>query len=326
MKSNANHSDLFASSGKQPVLLCRIVLIAGMLIFYLSIQAQQEAMYSQYMFNMLHLNPAYAGNRQVDNITLLYRQQWLGVDRAPQTGTLSWDRRSENSNGGYGVTLYNDIIGIESTTGMQLFYAYHIPFENASLSLGISGGILNYRAALTKDRTIAANDPVFAQDENAWLPTAGVGLLYSAEHWYLGFSVPALMRTKTNSAVYINEKDLGANNHYFFTGGYIYSYSDMITIKSSILIKAVVGAPLACDMNLNAWFNNTLSVGAGYRVGEGVLGMVEIQILPQLRIGYAYDYATSSLGQFSNGTHELMLRYEFSANAKNDKILSPRYY
>jgi type IX secretion system PorP/SprF family membrane protein len=309
------------------VLLCRKTLFLVLSAFTLTgtLQAQQEPMYSQYMFNMLNINPAYAGNRASDNITALYRNQWVGFDGAPRTGTLSWDRRNEDSNVGYGLQMYDDRLGIERTTGVQAFYSYHLPFENSFLAFGLSGGVLNYRANYSEVSTIRGGDPVFQDDVNGWLPTAGFGVLYASEYWYLGLSVPALLHTKINAINYLNQNNFGANNHYFLTGGYTFDISDNVKLKPSALLKAVKGAPLQCDFSMNAWFNNVLGVGVSYRTGDALVGSIEFQLLPELRLGYAYDYTLSDLKNYNRGTHEIMLRLELKSD-HNGLILSPRYY
>jgi len=155
--------------------------------------AQQAPMYSQYMFNMLNVNPAYAGNRAVQNVTLLHRHQWVGFEGNPRTSSLSWDMRAEDSNNGFGAQVYNDQLGVENTTGLQGFYSYKIPLKNASFALGLSAGLLNFSAAYTEVTTIDPNDPAFAENANTFLPTVGVGMLYASEKWYVGLSVPALL-------------------------------------------------------------------------------------------------------------------------------------
>lgn len=309
------------------ILSRKIILVCfGLISVFQAVNAQQEAMYSQYMFNLMNINPAYAGNRSVDNITLLYRNQWVGIDGAPETATLSWDRRHKETNVGYGLQFYNDRLGIETSTGLQAFYSYRIPFAKSSLSFGLSGGVLYYRAALSEATTITAGDPLFHEDITGWLPTAGFGALYESEKWYIGFSMPAMLRTQ------INEDEepaflgiIQASNHYFLTGGYIFDLTEAVKLKPSALLKAVKGAPLQLDLNLNAWFGNDFGIGASYRTGDAVVGMFELKILPQLRLGYSYDFNISKLMTYSKGTHEIMLRYEFGT-AKQGKILSPRYY
>lgn len=289
-----------------------------------SLRAQQEPMYSQYMFNMINLNPAYAGNFGGDNVTLLYRMQWIGVDGAPQTGTVSWDKRSVNSNVGYGLQLYNDRLGIESTTGIQGFYSYKLKLPYSTLTFGLSGGALNYQATYSKATTTDPNDPLFEENINVMLPTIGFGMLFNAERMYLGFSIPALLKTKIN----INNtlRSTSANNHYFLTGGYIFDVSGGIKLKPSILLKAVRGSAPAFDINTNVWFNNSLGFGISYRPNDAVVSMFEIQLSPKFRLGYAYDYTISNLKTYNvGGSHELMLRYEFNM-PKYIPILSPRYY
>lgn len=289
------------------------------------VKAQQEPMYSQYMFNLLNVNPAYAGTRMVDNITALYRQQWVGINKAPRTGTISWDRRADGSNMGYGMQLYNDRLGIENTTGFQAFYSYGIPFENSTLSFGVSGGILNYRAALTESELYDPNDPLFQEDVNGWLPTAGFGILYYGDNWYLSLSVPALLKTKIDNPLYKGITGLGADNHYFFSGGYVFPMTETFKLKPSFMVQAVRGASLSYDLNVNGWFDDVLSAGLSYRINDAIVGMVELQVTPQIRIGYAYDYTISKLSSYNHGTHELMLRYEFS-KTQGERIYSPRYY
>lgn len=304
----------------------KILYVFGFCLLFTAneLKAQQEPMYSQYMFNMINLNPAYAGNLGVNNVTLLYRMQWVGVDGAPKTGTLSWDRRQQDSNVGYGLQIYNDRLGIENTTGFQAFYSYRLRFPNSSLVFGLSGGALNYQAAYSKATTVHPDDPLFEQDINVVLPTVGFGMLYNSEHLYMGFSIPALLKTKVDANATL--LSTSANNHYFFTGGYIFDVSDAVKLKPSFLVKSVQGSPLAFDINMNAWFQNTIGLGASYRPNDALVGMFEIQLSPQLRLGYAYDYVISNLSTYNvGGSHELMLRYEFD-NTKSQRVLSPRYY
>jgi type IX secretion system PorP/SprF family membrane protein len=287
---------------------------------------QQTPMYSQYMFNMLNINPAYAGNRAVNSVNVLYRYQWAGFDGSPRTTVISWDKRENQSNVGYGIQLYNDQLGIESTTGVQGFYSYRIPFENSSLTFGLSGGLLNYTARYNDVSLVDQGDPAFGMVQSVWLPTFGFGVLYSKKTWYAGFSIPALLKTKDiYDDAYSNIASTGASHHYFLTGGYVFNASDVLKIKPSILVKLMDGAPVQADFNVNAWWQNKLGLGLSYRTGDALVGMAEIQITPQIRIGYAYDYTLSALSMFNQGTHEIMLRYEFDLHKTLD-FLSPRYY
>lgn len=291
--------------------------------------AQQKPMFSQYMFNMININPAYAGNRRALNISALYRNQWVGIEGAPKTGSLSVDYRGTESNIGFGVQMYDDRIGIEKTSGVQTFYSYHVPLNNATLSLGISGGILNYSANYANVSTVDPNDPSFLKNINGWLPTFGAGAIISAPSWYLGLSVPDMLKTKINEQGRADVSSQAPFLHFFATGGLILRASDQISFKPSFLVKAVGGAPIQVDGNANVWFNNVFSLGVSYRTGDAIVGMVELQASPQIRIGYGYDHTISKLSSYARGTHELMIRFEFLSKKNNtvtEETLSPRYY
>lgn len=302
------------------------ILILVLIACSASAVAQQAPMFSQYMFNMLNVNPAYAGNRAVQSFTLLHRHQWVAFEGNPRTSSLSWDMRAEDSNNGFGVQLYNDQLGVENTSGVQGFYSYKIPLNNASLALGLSAGLLNFSAAYTDVTTIDPTDPAFAEDANLFLPSAGVGILYSSEKWYAGLSIPALLKTKDflNGDISLANQ-FGATNHYFLTGGYVWEVNQTLALKPSFLLKAIPGAPLQADINLNAWFSQKWGVGASFRTGDAMIAMLEYQITNALRLGYAYDYSISQLNAYNQGSHEIMLRYELDTS-KAIRILSPRYY
>jgi len=301
------------------LIFCFCCLSLGNLLM-----AQQEPMYSQYMFNMIQINPAYAGNRGINQIIGLYRNQWFELEGAPTTMSLSWDMRPQYSNVGYGLQLHKDQLGIEATTGFQTYYSYRLQFKKSNLAFGLSAGVLNYRANLTKAETYSGGDPLFAENVNDFLPTAGFGMLYATENWYTGFSIPSLLNSKIHTENF--KIELNKYNHYFLTAGYIFGKSETFKLKPSFLIKAVKGSPLQYDLNLNAWIQNIFAVGFSYRIKDALVSMFELQITPEFGIGYAYDYTLTNIKTFSKGSHELMLRYEFGGSKRNQKVLSPRYY
>jgi len=303
---------------KTNLIICLCLIFSSNML-----KAQQEPMYSQYMLNMTQINPAYAGNRAVDNFTTLYRKQWAGIEGAPTTASLSWDRRQEGTNVGYGLQVYTDRLGLESTTGLQAFYSYRIPFEHSCFTFGLSAGVLNYRANYSQAITGEGGDDLFQQDANGWLPTVGIGALYATDNWYVGLSIPALLNTKIYDNNY--QTTSSANNHYFLTGGYVFQVSEVLKLKPSVLLKAVKGAPFAYDLNMNAWFHDKFGIGVSYRTGDSFVGMFEFKVSPEIHFGYAYDYTTTNMKAYSNGTHELMIRLELNAK-RNQNLLSPRYY
>ncbi len=291
----------------------------------LLLEAQQQPMYAQYMFNTLNINPAYAGHRGVPNATLLLRRQWVDFPGAPTTGSLSYDQRVPDHNFSWGAQMYFDNIYIERTSGAQGFFSYHAPFENSTLTLGISAGMLNYNVNYGRAFALDAGDPQTQAVVNAILPTFGFGALWSSERFYLGFSSPALLRTKYNVSGQPLISRAGAEGHYFLNGGGVFNSSSNIVLKPSFLLKAVAGAPVQADLNLNVWLYDLVGGGISYRTSDAVYGMLELQLTDKLRFGYAYEHNISRLVNFNQGSHEIMLRYEWGRSVK-DKVLSPRYY
>jgi type IX secretion system PorP/SprF family membrane protein len=302
----------------------------GMLVMILTIsvtsQAQQHPMYSQYMFNMLNINPAYAGSRGVGTATALYRNQWVGIEGAPQTTSLGFDMAVKEKKIGLGFQLYDDRLGIERTTGLNVSYVFRIQLaESGTLSLGLQGGLLNYRANFSDLRTFQPNDPVFSQNISGILPSAAAGVYYNSDKFYVGLSTPALLKTKIS---YDNTADIesvnGRDLHLFLATGFVVNLSENLALKPSILVKAVSGAPTEFDFNANLWVHNIISFGFSYRTGDAIVGMAELQLSKQLRLGYAYDKTFSNLSAVNTGTHELMLRMEFGSSSA--KVASPRYF
>ncbi len=300
--------------------------VVFMLFASVAVKAQQQPMYSQYMFNMLNINPAYAGSRGVLTATALYRNQWEGMDGAPKTVSLGFDMPINAKKIGLGFQLFDDRLGIERTTGFNASYAFRIHLtESGTLSLGLQAGLLNYQANYSQVRTFQPNDPSFNQNIVGILPSAAAGIFYSSDKFYFGASTPALLKTKIN---YNNATEIesvsGKDLHMFFTTGFVLKLNQDLVLKPSILLKTVSGAPAEFDLNTNLWIQNVFSLGFSYRTGDAVVGMAELQLNKQLRLGYAYDKTFSDLGALNTGTHELMLRVEFGSG--NGKIASPRYF
>ncbi|MDB5231501.1 MAG: hypothetical protein JWN76_2306 [Chitinophagaceae bacterium] len=304
------------------------LLLLAILVFinYGNLQAQTAPMYAQYMFNMMHINPAYAGSRGVPNVTALFRQQWVGLPGEPRTGVISADMPLKNNKLGIGLQLYNDRLGIERSTGMNLSLATRVTLSNkAFLSAGLQAGIMNYQANLTEVSTFTPNDPAFYNNINKWIPLVGVGLFYNTDKFYAGISAPDVLKSRLTAIDNVNTGVKGVNDfHVFFTSGYVFKINEDLNLKPSMLVKMVNGSNAQLDLNANLWIKNTVAVGASYRTGDAVIGMVEWQVTPQLRFGYAYEKSISKLKSFNQGSHEFMIRYEFGSGSNT--ILSPRYF
>jgi type IX secretion system PorP/SprF family membrane protein len=290
-----------------------LLLVSG--VFLCRTSAQQGPMFSQYMFNMLNVNPAYAGNRAVNNVTLLYRNQWIGFEGKPVTAMLSWDKRKEQSNTGYGVQIYNDRLGLMNTSD-----------NHSTLTMGLSGGVMNYNDNFSGMNLWDTGDAA-AVSSSLWLPTLGLGGLFFKDEWYIGLSVPSLLRSVPGSRLDIGEYKgpFRTNYQYFLTGGYIFMLSRDWIVKPSSLLKYSSESGLQVDLNGNFWYENKYGLGVSFRTGNALVGMLECQLTPQFRLGVAYDYIISKLGFQNFGAAELLLRYEFETSGGLG-VGSPRYY
>jgi type IX secretion system PorP/SprF family membrane protein len=306
-------------------------------MYGLLVHAQQEPMYSQYMFNMLAINPSYAGSHEKAEATSLFRKQWLEIPGAPTTTTVGLDI-PDNLNGlGYGLQLSNDRIGITQTNTLAASFSYrtHIFSEDDYLSFGFSASLANFQANYNSVDLIQNPDPSFTgQVVNAWFPNIGTGLFYHTENFYIGISSPSLLTNKVNGITISTGASLSSDvliAHYFFTTGMVFTLNETFKLKPSILLKAVPGSPIQTDLNANLWINDIVCFGASYRTKSAFVGMVEIQLSNQLRLGYSYDREISNLAKFTNNTHELMLKFEFGGNnsKKNaylSKVKCPKYF
>jgi len=307
--------------------LTGIILLSYLMLFCSDAKAQQDAMYTQYMFNTLAINPAYAGSRNVVSATALYRNQWTGIEGAPKTGTLTMDAPILNKRMGVGVQVFSDKLGITQTNGASLSGAYRIRMDRASLSFGIQGNFSQYRANFTEVPLGSSPnyDPAFADNVSKFLFNVGTGVYYNSDKFYIGLSAQDIMPNKLTSYT-ANDIALGSKQalHVFLATGYVFPLNDDFKLKPSVLFKGVKGAPLEADINAALWIKDVISIGAQYRTSADIAAMIEIQATPQIRLGYSYDRSTTALQNFNSGSHEIMLRYEFGF--ERGKILSPRYF
>lgn len=306
----------------------KIYIIAS--IFLLSIaklNAQTESMYSQYMFNMLSVNPAYAGNREATNLNFFQRRQWAGMQGAPQTTSVSIDGSYSANKIGWGFQMYDDRLGVEKASGAKMVLSTHLQVsQRGTLSAGLNIGLMNYRVdLLSVQGRYTPSDPAFYANLNKWLPDVGLGIFYNTNNFYAGISIPNVLRSKVAAFDVMNSGIQKVNStHLYFTTGFVVNVNDDVKVKPSTMLKAVSGAPLQADFNTNVWLKDIIGIGASYRTGDAFVGMLELQANESLKVGYAYDVTISPLKYYNNGTHEILLRYEFSNN--KSKIKSTRYF
>jgi len=318
--------------------------------------AQQDPMFTKYMFNSLTFNPAYAGSKEHMAIGLLHRSQWIGIDGAPVTQSLTIHTPLKNERVGVGFNLVNDNIGPTSNLGMNLSYAYRIPIgdNGGKLSIGMQGGVENYRADFTglDLESQAGVDPAFFENPNRWLPNFGAGVYYYNPSFYAGFSSPQLVEYDLAQNVTTpNGRQTWARQyrHYFFTaGGAIPISGDDLIFRPSMLVKNVslfnslrkdeqfqeVSTPTEFDIDLSMFFYQTLWLGLSYRSAiqdfDDTSSNDSIDIWASyflkngLRIGAAYDYTLTELSQATSGSFELFLGYEFDYDT--EKTVTPRYF
>lgn len=293
------------------------------------LQAQQEIMVSQYMFSGLFINPAYSGTHSFAEATALYRSQWTGFDGAPTTQTFGIEGPLANELMGLGLTFSNDKIGDTRQTEVFANYSYHLFLNKAAttrLSFGVRGGFSDYTANLTETTVFDNGDPIFTQNQtNEFVPKLGAGVYLYSTLWYAGVSIPTIYAADKNVRFNINDVgDRYFEPHTYITAGYVFKRSDNFAIKPSFLIKYQNGAPLQADINCNLLIKNTFWIGASYRTGDAIVGILEYNIGTNFRAGYAYDFTTTALGDYNSGSHEIMLSFRFAKETIKTK--SPRYF
>ena len=287
-----------------------------------NVLGQQQAMFTQYMFNGLAVNPAYAGSQDEISFTTLARRQWTAMEGAPTTETFSVHGPIRNRKIAIGLQLFHDAIGITNQYGVYGAYAYRVKMPQGTLSAGAQVGFNSYRARYSAVSLKTSDDPRFSADEaGGILPNFGVGLYYQTQRFYAGGSSPLLI---TNSLPGGRESQAKQYRHWFFTTGVVVELSHHWKLKPSTLVKVVEGAPLEVDINANVLIRELIWLGISYRSFDALSFLVEWQITRPLRVGYAYDYTLTSLRSEHSGTHEIMLNYRLWFD--QSETVSPRYF
>ncbi|WP_435261492.1 PorP/SprF family type IX secretion system membrane protein [Tenacibaculum sp. nBUS_03] len=304
--------------------ILRYIIVISIVIIGSKLYSQQDPQYTQYMFNTMSVNPAYVGSKGHTMINVLARTQWVGIDGAPDTQTLSYDTPLGYSGVGLGVNLVNDAIGPSNETYIDANVSYTVrTSEEGNLAFGLKLGGRFFSVDWSKGVFRDGNDRSLNENISKFLPTIGAGVYYYKSNWYLGLAVPNLLRTEhyddvSNGGVVATER-----MHYFLIGGYVFDLSDSIKFKPAVLSKIVSGAPLSLDVSANFLFNNKFRLGAAWRWDDSISALLGFQINESLQIGYAYDLTTSNYSNYNSGTHEVMLRYEIF---KEQKMKSPRFF
>ncbi len=310
--------------------LNKILVILVLTIAGLSVNAQQNPMYTHYMFNTLMVNPAYAGSRDALTITALHRSQWTGFKGAPLTQTLTLHSPLRNEHIGLGLSVSNDKIGPTNNTAAFADFAFIMQLSKKSkLSLGVSAGANIFQATLNSLDLDQQGDPMFQSNiENHVTPNFGFGIYYARERFYAGLSVPSLLENNYAEVNQLNGNTLIANEqrHYFFIMGTLFQISDNLAFKPTALLKVTAAAPVQLDFTASFIIMQKLTLGAMYRSGDAVGALVGLDITEQLHLGYSYDWSYGlSTAKYNGGSHEIVLRFDF-LNKIQKQIHSPRNF
>lgn len=309
------------------IKLCSVFLLA---LCSLTSNAQQQPLYTMYMWNQLVINPAYAGSRDALTVTGVWREQWVGLEGAPSTQVLSIHSPLPNDNVGLGLTIQNDNIGPTNTTGIWGDFAYRLQLtEKSRLSFGLRAGFGIHQANLSSISNVDPDDPAFNNNvENSFSPNIGFGAYYSGTRGYVGLSSPTIIETEINNGNNSggSAQDLTAR-HYYLMAGYVFNLTKDslgVKFKPSTVVRVINGAPISFDITANFLLKEKLWLGASYRSEDSFAAIISFQFTPHLQAGYAYDFGSSDLRSYHSGSHEIMLTYDFF---KTDvKTKSPRYF
>lgn len=293
----------------------------------LGINAQQDAQFTQYMYNMSVINPAYTTSDDGTlNMGLIHRSQWTGVTGAPKTTNLFFHTPINNKIE-TGFTIAHDNVGdIVKETNINADFAYKLDLEeNGMLSFGLKTGVTFFDVNFNGFNLEDVSDFDFAfQNINETFFNLGAGVYYNTDNYYVGLSVPNFIKS-THLEVSDGQYQGVEEIHWFLTGGYVYDINELFKLKPAFMAKAVKGSPLSLDITLNMLYNERFELGVAYRVGDAVSALANFRVNDELRIGYAYDYTTSNLGTYSNGSHEILILYDLNILGRGyDK--SPRFF
>ena len=287
------------------------VLIAIAFLFSFSAYGQYSSLQSQYMFNPIAMNPAATGSEEVMSLVGTFRAQWIGFPGAPTTEALTLHAPLKNFNSSLGVQLYADQIGVDNRTSVNGLYSYRFKMKNACLRIGLSGGLSfvqsNYsdlHVFTASDDQISSNSPVGV------LPNFGVGMYYTAETYFLSFSIPTLLGHRYEDNRFQSFSNL-SNYNVLFGGGYEFKLKNEMGFKPSVLLKFRANNRPQIDFNAKVKLNATFNVGVSYRTEEALIGMFEAKVTNQFSVMYSFGMPLSAIAKTSFGSHELSIKYNF---------------
>ncbi|MEQ9442578.1 MAG: type IX secretion system membrane protein PorP/SprF [Cyclobacteriaceae bacterium] len=275
---------------------------------------QQSAVYSQYVFNRLVINPAYAGSQDQLSITTLHRRQWDNFEGAPTTNTLVAHKSVKNKNIGVGLLASSERIGVHADQRLYLMYSYKIKLVHGTLSMGLQGGFSRIQSDFS-ELNLKSEDILVSGFRNSFNPNFGTGLYYSNNTFFAGLSIPYLLNNQLNNGVELEA--MGKEKRYYFlTVGQVFTLSPQVKVLPSALVRVQEGNASSVDVGANLIFDDVLTVGASYRSEDALVSIVKLEVSQNISVGYSYDHTLSDIGQYSNGSHEFMLGYRLPYTKK----------
>ncbi|MDQ3534670.1 MAG: type IX secretion system membrane protein PorP/SprF [Bacteroidota bacterium] len=293
----------------------KLLLLVFLCLLACKLQAQQRPVFSQYMFNGLVLNPAYAGSQKQLSATGIFRKQWVNIEGAPSTLNATVHSGFEKKEIGMGLMISNDIIGIHNDLGVYVSYAYQITMERGTLAMGIQGGFNNLNTDFNKLNLKYGRDPILFGKVSNFNPNFGTGLYYSTQTSYIGFSVPFIINNRVFQGQEIINYAKEAR-YYFLSAGKVFDVHPSVKLKPSTLIRVQEGAPVGFDANINVILEDIISFGTSYRSNDAVVLLFHVIANENFTFGYAYDWTLSALNPHTRGSHEIMVNYRINLTSK----------
>jgi len=310
---------------RSAVLRCLLLLLI-ILLGRGPVWAQQDPMFTQYMNNILSINPAYASVGSTIELNLLSRNQWVGIEGAPVTQSLSGMMPLNNLHTGVGLSFITDKIGPVRQTGAYVDYSFKVRMDYRTyLSFGLKAGVNYYNTDYSILEVNDQGDPLLADDvTRKILPNFGIGVFFYNERLFAGISVPKLMENQIHETGYSSQLASKEEMHFFAIGGYVFDINRDVKFKPYTMVKCVPNSPISVDLSAHLLFYERLWVGANWRIGDAVGAMAQMFVTKQLKVGYAYDVTATDLNSFNKGTHEILLN--FVVNTGRRRYMSPRYF
>ena len=305
-----------------------LFLTALAAVLFADCKAQQDPVFSQYYFNDLVINPAYAGAHVKLSATAMYRNQWVNFPGAPKTYNFSSHTSLWKNRIGVGIMFNHDEIGSYRNNHVYGYYAYKIHLADATFSMGLQAGFNLIGADFSALDLQSPGDVSFYNFASQLKPNFGAGVYYNKKNYFLGFSVPFILNNKIVTSFEALANEIKEARYYFIRGGILLPLDrmDKVKINPSVLVRAQEGQPLSFDINSSVIFYDIFSIGGSYRLGDSFISFIDLKISEKIHFGYSYDWTSSGLNAFSNGTHEFMINYRSILRGIHKDPECPQYY